>query len=217
MHALEFVRRQLTAHAFQVNHLSAAHSGRARRTREFCDDSDFLFVSNAEVGENGKCKRLQSVACKQRLRFTERHVTRGLAAPQRIVVHAGQVVMHQGIRVDRLNRKCNVGQDFLRRFGDVTRGIDKKRPNAFSPAQERVFHCVIEFDERRFFHPKLHGLKDELGPAFEMPPMRSGPAFEIRRLFTHFPLLPIQTPKDDRRFPTSESAAARRPIWHDRI
>ena len=51
-----------------------------------------------------KSKALQRVADQQRCGLVEFNVTGGFAAPQNVVVHARQVVMHQRICVDEFNR-----------------------------------------------------------------------------------------------------------------
>ena len=60
-----------------------------------------------------ECRGLQRIAGQERHRLAVLHVAGGLAAPQRVVVHAGEVVVHERIGVDHLDR----GRD----------GVDRRR------------------------------------------------------------------------------------------
>ena len=57
------------------------------------------------IGQQFEGQRLQRVARQDRRRLVPFHMHRRLAAPQVVVVHAGQVVMDQGIGMQRLDRR----------------------------------------------------------------------------------------------------------------
>ena len=84
------------------------------------------------LGQNLKCERLQRVSRQQRGGFAEFDMTGGLAPAQNVVVHAGQVIVHQGIGMDHFD--CG-GYDFDSRrigFGQLARGEGEQRTHAFA-------------------------------------------------------------------------------------
>ena len=70
----------------------------------------------------------------------EGHVARRLAAPQRVIVHAGQVVMDQRIGVDQLDRRGARIDTRKAGAGQLRRGVREQRPHALAAAQRRVTH-----------------------------------------------------------------------------
>ena len=56
------------------------------------------------VREHFECERLQRITGEDRHCFAERNVASRASAAQAVVVHRGQVVVHQRIRVDDFDR-----------------------------------------------------------------------------------------------------------------
>ena len=88
--------------AVEVDRLPAGHAADAGRLGEHRAGSGA--VGKAALGEHAERERLQRVAGEQRRRLAERDVARRLAAAQRVVVHAREVVVNERIGVDELDR-----------------------------------------------------------------------------------------------------------------
>ena len=87
----------------EVDRLPAGHAARARR-RPRASRTRAPASGIALRAEHGERQRLQRVAGEQRRRLAERDVAGRLAAAQRVVVHARQVVVDERIGVDQLDR-----------------------------------------------------------------------------------------------------------------
>ena len=68
----------------------------------------------------------------------------GLAPAQHVVVHARQVVVHERVGVDQLDRRRRDLQPLCRRAAHFTRGEGEQRPHAFASAEHRVAHRFVE-------------------------------------------------------------------------
>ena len=71
-------------------------------------------------------------------------VAGGFAAPQVIVVHGRQVIMHQGIGVNQLHRTGRRIQGFEFRAQCAASGIDQTGTQAFAAIQSGVAHCLVQ-------------------------------------------------------------------------
>ena len=86
-----------------------------------------------------------------------------LAAPQDVVVHAGQVVVNQRVDMAQLDGgsdlvyPCRIGS---RGF---TSGVGQQRPHPFAPAENRIAHGLVQ-TPRRDGHRRQDGLEDGLHP-----------------------------------------------------
>ena len=101
MHRLERIDRQRAAGRRQVDRLSARHAGDTRRLGQHRAGARGVVAGAREHGER---ESLQRIAGEQRGRFAECDVARRPPTAHRVVVHARQVVVHQRIRVDQLDR-----------------------------------------------------------------------------------------------------------------
>jgi hypothetical protein len=71
-------------------------------------------------------------------------VERGAAAADGVIVHGGQVVMHQRVAMDAFERASG-GKRFLLRNAKQTRRFDeKKRPQSLAAAKRRIAHGLAE-------------------------------------------------------------------------
>ena len=106
-------RRSVQNLAFRhhVDHLAARHAARARRGPKRHDQ----FAAGLRVGmgivfaQHLERTALQRVAGQDRGRLVKRLMCAGFAAPQVVVVHRRQIVMHQRIGVHHLHRGRNPG------------------------------------------------------------------------------------------------------------
>ena len=92
-------------------------------------------------------ERLEAVADEDRGRLVERLVDGGPAAAQVVVVHGGEIVVHEGVGVDGLERHREAHRE--RPVRDVAavglaRGEDERRAQALPAAEERVAHRLDE-------------------------------------------------------------------------
>ena len=101
-------------------------------------------IAHRRRAEHAERRRLQRVAGEQRHRLAERDVRRGTPAAQRVVVHAGQVVVDQRIGVDHLDR-CRHRVDH-RDVGvrELAGRVGKERPHPLAAAQHGIAHRLGE-------------------------------------------------------------------------
>ncbi len=131
------------------------------------------------VGQNLEGKGQQRVAGQHRRRLVELPVRGRLAAPQVVVVHAGQVVVHQGIGVQGLDRGADPQSPILRNVEQSRAGQDQEGPEPLSAGENRIAH--------RLLHPGVmagglgqEGVKGQVGQARRLrqgrlqPPLRIG-------------------------------------------
>ena len=103
---LEFAHRQLPTHGARSSAwppampsvpLASASSSIIRAR------IDASLAWSGLAGENPKRQHLQRIAHQDRGRLVERLVTRRTAAPQVVVVHGRQVIVHQRVSMDELD------------------------------------------------------------------------------------------------------------------
>ena len=73
------------------------------------------------------------------------HMTGGLTATQCIIIHTGQIIVHQGITMDQLDRhSCPTRQGIWRLTSTkcLISSINQRWPNAFPPQQNSMTHRV---------------------------------------------------------------------------
>ena len=131
--------------ARQVDRLAAGHAARAAGDRERC----FSISSCAArvVGEplfapaSWNASDCSASPDEQRGGLVELDVARRLAAAQHVVVHARQVVVHQRIGVDQLDRAGRrLRAAPASRRGQLARGEREQRAHALAAAEHRVAH-----------------------------------------------------------------------------
>jgi len=175
-------RLSVLADAGEVDGLAAGHAARAARQRQ---DPQHLELRAGAVredvfGQNLKRQRLQRVAHQQRGGLVEFDVTGGLAATQDIVVHAGQVIVHQRIGVDHLD---GGGHDFdPRRIcrRQFARGESEQGPHALAAAEHGVAHGPVQPRGR-----DLRRRQETLQCRFHARLDRPHPGGKISRLVRH--------------------------------
>jgi hypothetical protein len=146
VHELEFGEVERLAHGGEVDRLAAGHAARAGCLRE---ELHHLQLGRGIVGERParedvEGEALQRVADQQRGRLVELDVHRGLAAPERVVVHRRHVVVHQRIGVDQLDRGGGVLDALGVGAGDLAGGEGEQRAHALAAAQHGVAHRLVE-------------------------------------------------------------------------
>src|ERR1019366_3824949 len=99
-------------------------------------------ISRGPRRENLEAESLQRVAREQRRRLAEDDVARGPSPPQRIVVHARQVVVNERIRVKKLERHGRLERVLREAFRPAGLGSreEKERPQPFAAREDAVAH-----------------------------------------------------------------------------
>ncbi len=106
MHALERGLVEALLHGFEIDGLAAGHAARADRVSQHAQHLDARGCGNGRgsVCENFEGTGLQRVAHEDGRRFIEGAMAGGTSTAQIVVVHRRQVVVHQAVDVDQLDR-----------------------------------------------------------------------------------------------------------------
>jgi hypothetical protein len=101
--------------------------------------------------EDFERKRLQRVAGKHRHGFAEHDMAGGATTPQCVVIHCRQIVVHQRIGMDQLDRA-----GWCIQLGTVVTqcmagSVGKQRTQAFAAAKCGVAHGAVQCDGRKIF------------------------------------------------------------------
>jgi hypothetical protein len=102
VHPLELGLGHRAAGRIEVDRLPARHAGPTRRFRE--QHAGGACVAQPSASEHRERLGLQRIAREQRRRLAERDVAGRSPAAHRVVVHRGQVVVDERVRVDHLDR-----------------------------------------------------------------------------------------------------------------
>ena len=117
----------------------ALHTGCLRQQADQLDPHAWIPM-RAWAAQYIEGERLQRVAGKNRGRLAERDMRRGPAAPDRVVVHGGKIVMHQRVAMHAFERGGSVKSAFFR-HAEQARGFDEQeRSQALAAAERRVAH-----------------------------------------------------------------------------
>jgi len=142
-------RRLVDSPAFrlEVERLAADHPGRTDRP---CEPAHNLRLgagplAERRVGaENLECERLERVAGEDRRSFVEPPVGRGAAAAQVVVVHRGQIVVYQRIRMDEFDG----GGDTVEPSGlDAEHGagcVNENRAQSLAGAKDAIAQRLMQ-------------------------------------------------------------------------
>jgi len=93
------------ARELEIDGLAAGHAARADGIGEYLQHFQSCCGGNSRgcLGQHFEGARLQGIAGEDRRCFVERAMTGGPAAAQIVVVHGGQVVVHQAVDVDEFD------------------------------------------------------------------------------------------------------------------
>ncbi len=126
----------------EVEHLPAGHAADAGGARQRGNerDADCRVGIGLLVGKHVEGKRQKRVADEDRGRVVIGAVRRRPAAAEIVVVHRRQVVVHQAVAMDQLDRSR--GAQHARPFGsEKARRLDRQeRPQPFAAGKRRVAH-----------------------------------------------------------------------------
>jgi hypothetical protein len=149
VHALELLGAQPAALGIEIDGLPAGHAERSRGVGEQAHEVDHLpGIEPGRVRQHLERERLQCVRGEDRRGLVELAVHRGLAAPQVVVVHRRQVVVHQRERVQQLDRSGRgIEQRRVERQAFPGR-VHQERPHPLA-AVHRVTHGLVEAFRRR--------------------------------------------------------------------
>ena len=92
------------------------------------------------VRQHFKGARLQCIADEDRGGFVERTMARGSAAAQIVVVHRGQIVVHQAVDVNELDCRRRRIEHLERRTERFAGGIHQYRTHSLAAGQRAVAH-----------------------------------------------------------------------------
>ena len=162
MHLAQFGFAQAPPDAGQVDGLAAGHALAAGRPCQQAHQPrlhgsrDVRLVGHQQF----EGQRLQRVAGQQRIGLAELHVHGGLATAQHVVVHAGQVVVHERIGMDQFDRTGRAQRrlaDGGARRGErrhrFARGQHQQRSKALAPIEHRITHGLAEQHRGIDAHP----------------------------------------------------------------
>ena len=173
VHVFELRHGQGLAHAREIDRLPARHAAAAARGGEDLHHFDLNrgIIGETVLGEQLKCERLQTVAHEKRGRLVEFDVASRLAAAKHVVVHAGQVVVHERIGV---NVFYGAGRDFEPRrvgadrfaCGGLACGKREQGPYALASAEHRIAHRVMQA-LRRYSRGREKTLQRRFDPSLD--------------------------------------------------
>ena len=145
MDALEAALVEALPFGRHVERLAADHAGRSRGAREPREDLDLCLRSRRERtigGEHLERERLQRVAGEDRRRLVELPMRRRAAAPQIVVVHRRQVVVHERVGVNELDGRGDGVERVFGRADELAACVHEQGPDALAAAEHRVAHRV---------------------------------------------------------------------------
>ena len=126
----------------EIVHLSAGHAADAGGARQRRDQRDAHLGVGMDLrpGQNVEGQSQQRVAGQDRGRLVEFLVHGRLAAPQVVIVHRRQVVMHQRIAMQQFERAAGQQRAVARR-AEQRGGLDhQKGPQPFAAAERGMAH-----------------------------------------------------------------------------
>jgi hypothetical protein len=176
MHELELRKFERPARGLEVELLAARHAARAGGERQRLHHLELpaRIIRDLIFRNQLKSKRLECIANEQRSGFVVLDVHRGLAAAQDIVVHARQIVVHERIGVDQLDRRRGDLEPLGRGFRHLAGGEREQRPHALAAFERRVTHRFVKprrRDARRRQHARehrFHARLDSAHPGLEL-------------------------------------------------
>jgi hypothetical protein len=152
---------------FQVHDLAADHAVRADRLADLVDhrqdDLGLDALPPADREQRGERHGVQRVARQQRHALAEYLVVGELPPPVVIVVHAGQVVVDQGKRVDHLDGRPDAVRGLPPAAAGAKRQDGHGRTDALPAGEDAVAHGLVD-DLRR--HGGLRQQFPEVGIDF---------------------------------------------------
>ena len=144
MHVLELRRGQPAALGLEVERLPADHAagpGGAKQLER--DPAARLGRERREARIEHPCAQGDHVIARHhRRRYVEGAVRRGPPAAQVVVVHAGEIVVHQRVGMDDFDRGREVGHALRGGFARhrLGGGEDERRPQALAGREQAVPH-----------------------------------------------------------------------------
>jgi len=147
MHVFQGRQIQRLAHGIEVDGLSPHHAQRATGGGEAIDHGDAVFrrhVQGRVLGQNVKSLGLQGITRQDRRGLVIGNVAGGLASPQGIIIHGGQVVVDERIDMNHLHGGGGSVQGLQREAQRLTGGIGQQRTQPLAPAQRGVAHGLMQ-------------------------------------------------------------------------
>ena len=151
----------LLAFALDVDHFATDH---AVGTQQVSEDFDRLRV--AGLAHQFESKDTEGIASHHGGRFAELLVARRLAAPEVIVVDAGQVIVNQAEGVEHFEGAHGVIHRFALSTEHVKCSANKCRAESLSTGEHRITHRLVEpfrtvgYGRQKFFKLLFRNLRD---------------------------------------------------------
>jgi hypothetical protein len=143
VHLGELRHRQRLGLGFEIQCLAADHPARPRGAEQLQRDLPSPAVGEAQrvepMRQDAGGQRYHLVARARRAGHVERAVRRRPAAPQIVVVHAGEIVVDEGIGMHDFNRRRDLRNPFPSHPSQgFVRSEDERRAQAFAFTEEAV-------------------------------------------------------------------------------
>ncbi|AEW72383.1 hypothetical protein EcWSU1_00943 [Enterobacter ludwigii] len=143
MNTLQLFQINLTSFRFQIQCLTATHTGDAAGHCQFRDHRQTVTVGHfghRRIAQNRERQGLQGIPRQNGIRFAKLDVAGWLATTQIVVVHGRQIIMDQRVGMDALNGGCRGIQRVSADTKHVARGVDQKRTQALSTQECAIVH-----------------------------------------------------------------------------
>lgn len=130
----------------EIKHLSACHAAPSHMARK----AGYKLAAYSGIGMGGRIgqdfegKRQKRIARQYCRRLVEGLMRCRAAAPQIIVVHCGQIVVHERITMDAFDRRARVQRRFIRQAAQSGALQSEKGAQAFSASQCGIAHRLIQ-------------------------------------------------------------------------
>ena len=150
MNELQLVALDVLAFGFKIGHLTGNEFLASRRNCNLAQqDCNIVSGRGFRARDDLECNGQQSVSSEHSNPFAKDFVTGGATAPEIIVVHAGKIIMDEGVGVDAFERaregQCVI-DTAMTRFGCCKA---KNRSQTFAAREQTVTHRLVECDRFR--------------------------------------------------------------------
>lgn len=139
MNLLELRKRQRLSFALEIEHLSSDHSASTRRLHELCYDTPRLGFRECSCTTSGRSGRERNhrQTSDGRSPSIKLSVHSRTATPNVVVVHAGEIVVHERVRVHDLDCRTKQRGVMLAARG-AKRRHEQNAAKSFTATEERI-------------------------------------------------------------------------------
>ena len=131
--------------ALEVKHLARDQPAAPRGARQLPNQGSYAVPGRCpRLGKNFKSDRQECIARQDRDPFAKNFVARGAAAAQVVVVHAGEVVMDEGIGVDTFHGAGRWEGVFSKTAADFRSREGECGAQAFASCKKAISHRLVD-------------------------------------------------------------------------